>query len=53
MRQVRLRVPDARLPIVRQRVARAVAELDRKDEADTLAWVEAVSEFDDPDIAGR
>lgn len=39
-------VPDARRSEVRARVAAAVARLDPVAEADALAWVEAVSDFD-------
>ena len=46
-REVRMALPDARLPSVRERVAAAVARLDRDDEEDALRWIEAVSEFDD------
>lgn len=47
LREVRLLLPDARTPAVRARVARAVAHLDRDDEADALAWIESVAEFDE------
>jgi hypothetical protein len=46
LRELRLIVPDARDPIVKARVAAAVAALDPADEEDALRWIEAVSEFD-------
>jgi hypothetical protein len=45
-REIRLTAPDARLEAVRRRVARQVAQLKPESEADALAWIEAVSEFD-------
>jgi hypothetical protein len=45
-REVRLIAPDARSAAVRGRVADAVARLSPQGEADALAWIEAVSEFD-------
>jgi hypothetical protein len=47
LRDVRLSVPDARTSLVRKRVAKQVAALDRAVEDDALAWIETVSEFDD------
>jgi hypothetical protein len=46
MREVRLVVPDARSEAVRKRVAAQVARLNRDSEREALAWIEAVSEFD-------
>ena len=46
LRELRLIVPDARSNAVRQRVAKAVARLDRASELDALRWIEAVSESD-------
>ncbi len=46
LREVRLIVPDARSEIVRRRVAASVARLDPEAEREALAWIEAVSEFD-------
>ena len=45
-REIRMTLPDARLPSVRERVALAVASLDPQEELDALIWIEAVSEFD-------
>lgn len=45
-RELRLVVPDARSDLVRRRLAREVAGLDRAREMDAMKWVEAVSEFD-------
>jgi hypothetical protein len=39
-------VPDARSKVVRRRIAKEVAGLDRSRELDALGWIEAVSEFD-------
>jgi hypothetical protein len=47
VRELRLLLPDARSPSVRQRVANAVARLSRAGESEALTWIEAVSEFDD------
>ena len=47
LRELRLVVPDARSKLVRRRVAREVAALDRSRELEALKWIEAVAEFDD------
>ena len=47
-RETRLTLPDARNDEVRTRVADAVARLDPTNEAEALAWIEAVSDFDAP-----
>jgi hypothetical protein len=47
-RELRLVVPDARSKVVRRRVAKAVASLDRSHEHDAMRWIEAVAEFDEP-----
>lgn len=39
-------VPDARRDEVRERVADAIARLDPVSEAEALAWIEAVSDFE-------
>jgi hypothetical protein len=49
LRELRLFVPDTRLRSVRRRVAAQVARLDQASEEDALSWIEAVSEFDNPD----
>ena len=46
LRELRLVVPDARSKVVRRRVAKAVAGLDRSSELDAMRWIEAVSDFD-------
>ena len=46
LREVRLCLPDARLPTVRERVAAGVAALGATSEAEALDWIEQVSEFD-------
>jgi Protein of unknown function (DUF3018) len=46
LRELRLVVPDARSKVVRRRVARQVAGLDRARELEALRWIEALSEFD-------
>ena len=48
-REVRLILPDARAEEVRARVADAVARLDGSNEEGALAWIEAVSEPDEPE----
>ena len=48
LRELRLVVPDARSKVVRRRVAKEVASLDRARELDAMRWIEAVSEFDVP-----
>jgi hypothetical protein len=53
LRELRLVVPDARSRSVRRRVAAQVARLDRNSEEDALSWIEAVSEFDNPDSRER
>ena len=47
LRELRLIVPDARSKVVRRRVAKQVAGLDRSRESDALDWIEAVSVFDE------
>lgn len=49
LREVRLLLPDMRSPAVRARLARQSANLDPKAEAEALEWIEAVSEFDEPE----
>jgi hypothetical protein len=44
--RLRLIVPDARSQVVRRRVAKEVAALNRSRERDALGWIEAVSDFD-------
>jgi hypothetical protein len=46
LRELRLVVPDARSAAVRREVAEQVARLNRAHEEDAMAWIEAVSEFD-------
>jgi len=48
LRELRLVVPDARSKVVRRRLARQVAGLDRARELEALRWIEAVSEIDAP-----
>jgi hypothetical protein len=50
LRELRIIVPDARAPPVRQRVAAQVAGLNQRSEDDALRWIEAVSEFDQPEF---
>ncbi len=49
LREVRLIVPDARDPVVKARLAAAIAALDPAVEEDALRWIESVSEFDNED----
>jgi hypothetical protein len=51
LREVRLVIPDSRVEAVRERVAAQVAALNAQDENDALDWIEAVSEFDEPEGA--
>ena len=46
-REIRITVPDARSEHVRARVAESVSRLDPAHEADALAWIEAVTDFDE------
>jgi hypothetical protein len=46
LREIRLTTPDARLSAVRRRIAEQVAGLTLQSEAEALAWIEAVSDFD-------
>jgi len=46
-RELRLVVLDARSRAIRRRIARQVARLRPESERDALAWIEAVSEFDE------
>ena len=46
LRELRLVVPDARSAAVRREVAAQSARLDCDDEEEAMAWIEAVSEFD-------
>ncbi len=52
LRELRLVVPDSRLPSVRRRMAAEVAGLAGSAEDDALSWIEAVSEFDTLDPTG-
>lgn len=47
LRELRLVVPDARSAAVRRQVAAQMAKLTPASEDEALAWIEAVSEFDD------
>lgn len=46
MREVRLLVPDARHPEVRARIKEAHEATNLKDEADAIAFIEAVSDYE-------
>jgi hypothetical protein len=46
LRELRLLVPDARSPAVRDRIAAQAANLNSDNEHDTILWIEAVSDFD-------
>ncbi len=48
VREIRLTAPDARATSVRDRIAAQCARLSDQHETDAMAWVEAVSEFDEP-----
>ena len=49
VRELRLNVPDARLQSVKDRIAAQSALLSVESEAEAMAWIEAVSEFDNPE----
>ena len=51
-REIRIAAPDARSEVVRKRVAEAVARLNAAHETSAMAWIEAVSEFDDIETPG-
>lgn len=53
LREVRFVLPDARARSVWERIADQVSRLSDSDESDALDWIEAVSEFDEPDAAAR
>jgi hypothetical protein len=53
LREVRLVTPDPRSDAVLLRIAAQVEALNDRDEADAIAWIEAVSEFDELDASGR
>jgi len=53
LRELRLITPDPRSEAVRLRIAAQVAALNDRDENDRLAWIEAVSEFDEPGAPDR
>ena len=53
LRELRLVVPNPRLPSVRKRVAAQVLRLDRQSEAEALSFIEQVSEFDEQDSGAR
>jgi hypothetical protein len=46
MREIRLKVPDARSQAVRDRIATQVDRLSAASEREALLWIEEVSEFD-------
>ena len=50
VREIRLTAPDARSTSVRARIAEQCASLSDRHEDDAMAWVEAVSEFDEPGL---
>ena len=49
VREVRVTTLDARSAAVRAEVARQSAALSPADEEEAMRWIEAVSEFDEPD----
>ena len=50
VREIRLTAPDARSTSVRARIALQCASLSDRQEDEAMAWVEAVSEFDEPGL---
>jgi len=51
LRELRLVVPDPHVKSVRRRVAIEIARLNSAAENEALEWIEAVSEFDNPEIS--
>ena len=49
VREVRVTTLDARSATVRAEIARQSAALSPADEEEAMRWIEAVSEFDEPD----
>ena len=49
LRELRLVVPNPRLPSVRKRVAAQILRLDRQSETEALSVIERISEFDEQD----
>jgi Protein of unknown function (DUF3018) len=47
LRELRLVVPDPHSRAIRRRIAKQVAGLNHAREDAAMAWIEAVSEFDD------
>ena len=47
LREIRVLVPDTRLPDVRRELARQIATLQPEDERDIMDFIEAVSVFGD------
>ena len=52
IRDVRLAIPDTRSQPVRDHLAAQSARLVAASEAEAMAWIEAVSEFDNPETPG-
>lgn len=50
VREVRITAPDTRSALVKSRIAEQCAKLDAKQEEAALAWIEAVSEFGEPEF---
>lgn len=47
LREIRLVVPDTRLPVVRDRIRAAIEGVNPVHEAEALDWIEAVSGFEE------
>ena len=50
VREIRLTAPDARSTSVRTRIAEQCGGLNDRHEHEAMAWVEAVSEMDEPGL---
>jgi hypothetical protein len=47
LREIRMVLPDIRMETVRARIARQIDALPDDAEREAMAWIEAVSEFDE------
>jgi len=52
LREIRIVVPDIRLPEVQRELARQVATLDPDDEREVMQFIEAVNWFDNDNAEG-
>jgi hypothetical protein len=52
LRELRLMTLNPQSAAVCRRIAAQVAALNASDENDALSWIEAISEFNEPDASG-